>query len=131
MALKYSRQREIIRNFMKTRTDHPTADVVYMNVRKEIPNISLGTVYRNLLLLTQMGELTKVEIGDGTVHFDPLTDDHAHLICEQCGAVQDLILTPDEALVEEAEALSGGRITGHIITFRGLCAHCLAEQKAF
>ena len=56
MALKYSRQREAIKEFMMTRKDHPTADIVYMNVRKEFPNISLGTVYRNLTLLSDMGE---------------------------------------------------------------------------
>ena len=55
MALKYSRQREAIKEFLMTRTDHPTADVVYMNVRQEFPNISLGTVYRNLTLLSDMG----------------------------------------------------------------------------
>ncbi|MBR0163122.1 MAG: transcriptional repressor [Lachnospiraceae bacterium] len=129
MALKYSRQREIIRNFMQGRTDHPTADVVYMNVRKEIPNISLGTVYRNLMLLVQMGELLKVEVGDGTVHFDPLTDDHAHLICNTCGKVEDLMLSVDEAMKQEAEHLSGGTVDGYTLTFTGTCAACRAADK--
>ena len=79
MAHKYSRQRELIREFMHDRTDHPTADTVYMNVRKELPNISLGTVYRNLMLLAETGELIKVDIGDGTLHFDPATDEHSQL----------------------------------------------------
>ena len=60
MAIKYSRQREAIKEFMMTRKDHPTADVVYMNVRQEFPNISLGTVYRNLTLLSEMGELLRL-----------------------------------------------------------------------
>ena len=58
-TMKYSRQRESIKNFLSTRKDHPTADTVYMNIRKEYPNISLGTVYRNLSLLASMGEIQK------------------------------------------------------------------------
>lgn len=125
MSQKYSRQREIIRNFMRDRTDHPTADVVYMNVRKEIPNISLGTVYRNLMLLTQTGELAKVDVGDGTVHFDPLTDEHGHFFCEDCGTVSDLFFDCDDALTKKAEQeMPGARINCCTITFRGLCPVC-------
>ena len=76
MALKYSRQREAIKEFMMTRKDHPTADIVYMNVRKEFPNISLGTVYRNLTLLSDMGELLRLRVGDGVDHFDATTTTH-------------------------------------------------------
>lgn len=129
MALKYSRQREVIRNFMRDRTDHPTADVVYMNVRKEIPNISLGTVYRNLMLLAQMGELRKVEVGDGTVHFDPLIDDHSHFVCDRCGAVEDVMVSCDDDFLDEAAALCGGRIDGHVIIFHGLCQTCLDAEE--
>ena len=59
-TMKYSRQRESIKNFLSTRKDHPTADAVYMNIRKEYPNISLGTVYRNLSLLASVGEIQKI-----------------------------------------------------------------------
>ena len=58
MNLKHSKQRETIKEFLSTRKDHPTADVVYTNVRKSFPNISLGTVYRNLTLLADIGEIT-------------------------------------------------------------------------
>ncbi len=58
--LKYSRQREAIKRFLMTRTDHPTADTVYVNIKKEFPNISLGTVYRNLSLLASIGEISKI-----------------------------------------------------------------------
>ena len=60
MVLKHSRQREEIKNFLMTRKDHPTADVVYMNLRQEFPNISLGTVYRNLTLLADIGEILRI-----------------------------------------------------------------------
>lgn len=65
MNLKHSKQRETIKEFLSTRKDHPTADVVYTNVRKSFPNISLGTVYRNLSLLESLGEVQKLSCGDG------------------------------------------------------------------
>ena len=130
MAFKYSRQREIIRSFMQGRIDHPTADVVYMNVKKEIPNISLGTVYRNLMLLASNGELAKVEVGDGTVHFDPVTDDHSHFFCETCGAVSDLFLPCEESFGEAvSKALPGAIISHRQITFRGVCPSCVGASK--
>ena len=88
--MNYSRQREEIVHFLKTRKDHPTADVVYENVRKEFPNISLGTVYRNLTLLSDMGELLRLRVGDGMDHFDATTEPHYHFICHGCGRVIDL-----------------------------------------
>ena len=64
-ALKYSRQREAVRHFLMTRRDHPTAETVYTCLREEFPNISLGTVYRNLTLLAELGEIQKIS-SDGT-----------------------------------------------------------------
>ena len=90
MALKYSRQREVIKTFLCTRKDHPTADVVYMNVRQQYPNISLGTVYRNLTLLSEMGEIMRLRVGDGVDHFDADTSPHNHFVCSECGSVIDL-----------------------------------------
>lgn len=90
MALKYSRQREVIKDFLCTRKDHPTADVVYMNVRQEYPNISLGTVYRNLTLLSEIGEIRRLRVGDGVDHFDADTSPHHHFICSHCGRIIDL-----------------------------------------
>ena len=68
--LKYSKQREAIKNFLVTRYDHPTAETVYLNIRKEFPNISLGTVYRNLNLLAEIGEILKLSPGIGPDRFD-------------------------------------------------------------
>ena len=94
MALKYSRQREAIKEFMMSRKDHPTADSVYMHIRDEYPNISLGTVYRNLQLLTELGELQKIRVGDGLDHFDADTSLHYHFYCNSCGAVIDITRCP-------------------------------------
>lgn len=128
MALKYSRQREAIKDFMMTRKDHPTADVVYMNVRKEFPNISLGTVYRNLTLLSDMGELLRLRVGDGVDHFDAVTTPHYHFICQECGSVSDLDLPVSDSLNTTASDQCDGQINGHVAYFYGSCRDCLAKK---
>ena len=130
MALKYSRQREAIKEFMMTRKDHPTADVVYMNVRKEFSNISLGTVYRNLTLLSDMGELLRLRVGDGVDHFDATITPHYHFICKECGAVTDLELDTMHSIDEAAGESFNGQIDGHVTYFYGTCEHCLKEASS-
>ncbi|MGL5259951.1 MAG: Fur family transcriptional regulator [Lachnospiraceae bacterium] len=125
MALKYSRQREAIKEFMLTRCDHPTADVVYMNVRNEFPNISLGTVYRNLTLLSDMGELLRIRVGDGVDHFDATCSPHYHFICQKCGCVKDLELPIFDSIDNIASGSFNGEITGHVTYFYGTCSDCL------
>ena len=75
-ALKYSRQREAIKHYLASTKEHPTADTVYMHVKKEFPNISLGTVYRNLNLLTDIGEAIKISTPDGGDRFDGTVQPH-------------------------------------------------------
>lgn len=129
MALKYSRQRKAIKEFMMTRKDHPTADVVYMNVRKEFPNISLGTVYRNLTLLSDMGELLRLRVGDGLDHFDATITPHYHFICKDCGAVTDLEIPIIHSINTAADENFNGRIDGHVTYFYGTCGHCLTNSS--
>ena len=128
MALKYSRQREAIKAFLCTRKDHPTADVVYLNVSKEYPNISLGTVYRNLTLLADMGEIRRLRVGDGQDHFDYDTSLHYHFVCDQCGKVMDLEMDSIEKINEIAGINFDGKITGHITYFHGSCGECMQEN---
>lgn len=124
MAQKYSRQRELIKQFLMTRCDHPTADVVYTNVRKENPNISLGTVYRNLSLLSDMGEIQRLRLGDGTDHFDADTSNHYHFTCTECGSVIDLEMESIEGINDIAGANFDGTIQGHATYFYGVCGNC-------
>lgn len=86
----YSRQREAILLELRSRYDHPTASQVYDGVRKKIPNISLGTVYRNLSALTQSGDILSISVGDGHEHFDGNRDFHLHLHCKGCGNITDV-----------------------------------------
>ncbi|MCI9486610.1 MAG: transcriptional repressor [Lachnospiraceae bacterium] len=126
-VLKYSRQRESIKEFLSGRTDHPTADMVYVNIRKSYPNISLGTVYRNLSLLESLGEVRKLSCGDGAERFDPNTEPHYHFVCRECGCVQDIPMTPLEELETKASEFFEGSIESHTAMFFGLCGRC---QKA-
>ena len=128
MTLKYSRQREAIKDFLMTRNDHPTADVVYSNVRTEFPNISLGTVYRNLTLLADLGEIARLRVGDGVDHFDADTSPHYHFVCSDCGSVIDLEMDSIDSINQTAARNFDGQIAGHITCFYGLCPHC-KEKK--
>ena len=128
MAVKYSRQRQIIYNFLMTRKDHPTADVVYRNVREEFPNISLGTVYRNLTLLADMGEIQRLQVGDGVDHFDADTSKHCHFICSNCSAVTDMQLDCLEELLIKAQQTFDGRIDRQSTCFHGVCGSCLDKS---
>lgn len=130
MALKYSRQRQLIKDFLMTRKDHPTADVVYMNVRQQFPSISLGTVYRNLTLLADMGEITRLRVGDGVDHFDADTSRHYHFVCSKCGQVVDLKMDTLEHVMDIAGMDFDGEIHGHITYFYGICGDCYKEENA-
>lgn len=125
MALKHSRQRVMIKDFLMTRKDHPTADVVYMNVRQQNPNISLGTVYRNLTLLADIGEIQRLRVGDGVDHFDADTSPHYHFVCTECGSVIDLEMDSIESILHVAGMNFDGRIAGHITYFYGSCRECI------
>lgn len=124
MALKYSRQREVIKDFLCTRKDHPTADVVYMNVRQQFPNISLGTVYRNLTLLSDIGEILRLRVGDGVDHFDADTSPHNHFVCTECGSVLDLNMKNIDYISETAGEYFDGLVEGHVTYFYGKCGEC-------
>ena len=127
--LKYSRQRECIMQYLQSTKEHPTADMVYMHVRSQFPNISLGTVYRNLTLLADLGEIIRVDVGDNVDHFDAFVEPHYHIICETCGAVEDVWLPVEERLVSDAAKHYDGKITSEAVFFKGVCSNCLNKTE--
>ena len=129
MALKHSKQRDMIKAFLLGRKDHPTADVIYMNVRQKNPNISLGTVYRNLTLLADIGEIQRLRLGDGVDHFDADTSPHYHFCCTECGSIIDLEMESIESIDQTAGANFNGIITGHVAYFYGTCNKCTKEFR--
>jgi Fur family peroxide stress response transcriptional regulator len=130
-ALKYSRQREAIKNYLMATKEHPTADIVYLHVKEEFPNISLGTVYRNLNLLTDIGEALKIPSPDGADRFDGNALPHNHFFCTTCGRVLDLDL--DIKKLEEINTSASenfdGKIESSSIAFYGKCGKCISRQN--
>ena len=129
MNLKHSKQRDSIIAFLAARKDHPTADVVYMNVRQTFPNISLGTVYRNLTLLADIGEIARIRVGDGVDHFDYDTSPHYHFICSECGDVSDMNMTVTEQVTETAKEDFAGEMQGQVTYYYGRCTNCTRKLQ--
>ena len=129
MNLKHSKQRDSIKEFLATRKDHPTADVVYMNVRQSFSNISLGTVYRNLTLLADIGEIARLRVGDGVDHFDYDTSPHHHFICSECGSVTDLNMPFMEQMTKAVRENFEGEVEGQVTYFYGRCGNCTKKNK--
>lgn len=127
-ALKYSRQRESIKQYLMTTKKHPTADMVYQYVRKEYPRVSLGTVYRNLNLLADLGEIIKLDCGDGYDRFDGKRNPHYHVVCTSCNTVEDLELESIDHINTIANASYPGVIIGHRTIFYGECENCTKKQ---
>ncbi len=123
-TLKYSRQRECIKEYLASTKDHPTADTVYQHVRKTYPKISLSTVYRNLNLLTETNEIFKLTCGDGSDHFDANIEPHYHVVCTKCQNVYDLDIETLDQINALANKNFDGEITGHYTLFYGICSHC-------
>ena len=127
-AVKYSRQRDAILQYLTGNTAHPTADMVYTAVRKKNPHISLGTVYRNLAQLESMGSLQKITIQGEPDRFDFRTEPHDHFICGTCGCVSDIEMPDTAHLDQEARRHFDGEILGHHCCFYGTCRDCLAKK---
>lgn len=126
MAVKrYSRQRELIYQTLRDTKEHPTADMIYQALRPENPNLSLGTVYRNLNFLAAEGRIVRMPFS--VDRYDADTSPHPHFVCTRCGCVRDLDL-PYHRELDEAAARTGCRVTGHTLLFTGLCARCVRDE---
>lgn len=108
---------------------HPTADVIYAEVRNEIPGISLGTVYRNLKLLAETGEVAPVAGSGVLIRYDGCTDNHHHFRCDSCGCVLDVEEPVDTELDRRVAARTGLAIRCHSLVFHGLCVDCQSRER--
>ena len=124
-AQRYSRQRELIYQTVRASKVHPTAEMVYAALKPDHPNLSLGTVYRNLHLLSREGKLRPMPFP--VERFDGMVDPHSHFCCEKCGQVSDVEDDYDPALDDAAQAL-GHRVDRHEIVYYGLCAKCQESE---
>ncbi len=122
--MKYSRQREVILEEVKFRYDHPTADMIYHSVLEKIPNISLGTVYRNLNQLVEHGLIRKILIPDDSDRFDFNLKNHQHLYCTCCKQVFDIESNVLKGIDKVIEKETNYIILSHEIVFTGICEAC-------
>ena len=125
--VRHSRQRDAILANLQSRRDHPTADMVYKDVRSEFPNISLGTVYRNLSFLADKAQVSRITTGVGADRFDGYTKPHNHFVCKCCGRVVDMAYVTKEKIVEEASKQFDGQIEEYELQFLGTCKDCLSK----
>lgn len=127
--LRMTRQRKVILEELCKVDTHPSADEVYAMVRKRLPRISLGTVYRNLEILSENGEIQKLELGCTLKRFDGTTENHYHLRCIRCGRVVDAPAEIDVKIDHDLKDAADFRIIGHKLEFIGVCPRCLNKSE--
>ena len=125
---KHSHKRDAILACLRSTKSHPTAEWIYQQLKPAIPDLSLGTVYRNLALFKEEGLICSVGIIDGLEHFDATVRPHAHFVCTKCGRITDLaqIDLPFD-LQQQVTAAEGVQIHSYQLQFSGICADCIEE----
>lgn len=121
-----TRQRAMVLEAVRNHDDHPTADDIYLDIRRIDSKISRGTVYRNLNLLEETGQISTVRT-EGGCRFDWRVDGHAHLICRRCGCVADVALPYRPEIDTDLQERSGFTDVTHATLFRGICPSCQAR----
>ena len=126
---KNFRKRNAILSYLQNTNEHPSAETIYSDLKAEIPDLSMGTVYRNLNLFRQQGLISVIATVSGVERYDANTAPHVHFICEGCDAVIDLhqLHTP-QALCSAAEGAIGCTVSGCQLSFTGKCRDCLETQ---
>ena len=128
---KNFRKRTAILSFLRQTKDHPSAEMVFNHLKQEIPDLSLGTVYRNLSMFKEQGEIISLGTVNGVERFDGNIEPHVHFICNGCNCVTDLmqIHVPEE-LNQQVTKATGGSVTMCHLTFNGYCKDCLEKQDS-
>lgn len=123
--MRYSRQRELILETLKGCDNHPTAEQLYLEVKKEMPQISLGTIYRNLSLLVELGKIRKVDSLESTsVRYDARSDEHSHLVCNNCNLITDIDISNFSFIDEFVKEKFDFTVTERNIILKGICSKC-------
>lgn len=128
-SLRMTKQRQVILEELRSVTSHPTADDMYDMVRRRLPNVSLGTVYRNLEILAESGVVQKLDVGGTKKRFDGNVAVHYHLRCAVCGRVDDVHMDPGVDLEAMAAAVTDFTILRHRLEFIGVCPGCERKGK--
>ncbi len=127
--LRMTRQRQGILEELRKTDTHPSADEIFSRVRRHMPRISLGTVYRNLEILSELGEIQTIEMAGSLKRFDGIAENHYHIRCLICDRLVDAPLTVSAELENAVQAQTDFRICGHKLEFTGICPDCRRRQK--
>lgn len=122
--MRYSKQRELILNTVLNNKVHPTADYVYNYLKEDNPELSLGTVYRNLNFLAENNMLKKISVPNGSDCFDGTLTDHQHLVCIKCGEVSDICISELSVIENKIYNKTGFSINTSSLAFEGICQKC-------
>jgi Fur family transcriptional regulator, peroxide stress response regulator len=123
-----TRQREAILRILRSTGAHPTADSIYEEAKREIPHISKGTVYRNLKVLQENGQVSELNLDGTESRFEAKRENHYHFKCERCGRVFDVDEPVNTKLDRKVARKTGLEISYHQLEFRGLCHDCQHQQ---
>ncbi|ADU65901.1 transcriptional repressor [Desulfurispirillum indicum] len=123
-GMKMTQQRRVILDVLRSTKQHPSAEWIYNQVRKIIPNVSLGTVYRNLNTLQQEGLVLEMNYGKGQSRYDGTVEPHYHVRCIQCGRIDDVEFDTYDHLHDQVESRTGFSISEHRLEFSGICPDC-------
>ncbi|MDY6836078.1 MAG: transcriptional repressor [Chloroflexota bacterium] len=129
MNHRRSKQRETILRILRSTKSHPTAEWIYDQTRMEMPSISLGTVYRNLKLLKDSGEILQLDITPSFSRYDGNPENHYHFRCEACDRVYDVDMPIISNIDDEVTQSTGFRVSHHILEFRGICQDCAQAKQ--
>ena len=125
-STKQFRKRNAILQYLQNTKAHPSAETVYADLKQQIPDLSMGTVYRNLNLFRQQGLASVIATVHGVERFDANTDPHVHFICSGCDSVTDLMeMDIPQALCSQAASHSGGEVEQCSLSFVGRCSQCV------
>lgn len=128
--MRMTRQRQVILEELRQVKTHPGADEIYTLVRRRLPRISLGTVYRNLEVLSELGEIQKIEMGGTLKRFDGDPAPHYHIRCIRCQRVVDAPIDPIADVETRLDGQTDFTILGHRLEFVGLCPECRKAQQS-
>ena len=123
-----TKQRETILEVLKGTNHHPNASWIYEQVRKKMPHISLGTVYRDLKLLAQEGEISELGLAGALIRFDGNSSNHYHFRCLKCSRIFDIDEPVDLEMDNRVAQKTGFKVSYHCLEFRGICQDCRSRN---
>jgi Fur family peroxide stress response transcriptional regulator len=129
-GVRFTPQRQAILEFLLDTNSHPTADEIYHHVKAKFPGVSLGTIYNTLNMLKEHGHILELSYGDMSSRFDGNASNHYHVVCTECGKVDDYH-RPLLEMEQEVEGKTGYQVHGHRIEFYGVCPECMKSLQKY